>query len=213
MFVEHRPKWRSIVTVIVLSAIVAAALLLLLTGEKFEAIIPLFSKFTAISLVAGMMFFAITEKAWRWKWVRNWCRWITATPDLNGRWVGNYVSSFDKQSRPTALEVTQSLLTLQCVDFGRDTIGHSYVARLLSDIDDHDFVLVYFFHSKRDHMTSIPGDEHEGMMWLRYIEGHPNRLEGWYVNDRDPPRRGDIKLQWESNTRLRKLCSETSVAS
>lgn len=208
MFVEHRPKWRAIVTVVTFAVIVAAALLLLATGEKAETLLPLFTKITAISTVAWLAFYVVTEKAWRWQWIKNYCRWLLATPDLNGRWVGNYVSSYDNQSRPMALEISQSLLTLQCIDFAPDTIGHSYVAKLLSDIDDHNFVLIYIFHSKRDPAKAVAGDEHEGMVWLRYFEGTPKRLEGWYVNDREDPRRGSVRLQWESPTYLRKLSSE-----
>lgn len=97
------------------------------------------------------------------------------------------------------LEIRQTLLALECTSFGPDSVADIYIARLLSDRDDQDFKLVFFYHAKRKPTAAISGDEHEGIVVLRLIDGPPKRLDGFYVNDRHPaPTKGDISLTWES---------------
>jgi hypothetical protein len=84
--------------------------------------------------------------------------------------------------------------------YGPDNTVTGYSARILSDHDDHRFGLTYLYHAKRKVGNSRPGDEHEGVTILSLIEGSPRRLEGIYLNDRDPrPRKADIEVQWQSS--------------
>lgn len=110
------------------------------------------------------------------------------------------MSSFDKNERPMALEVRQTLLRIQCFAYGLQNEAQGYSARILTDPDEHTFKLTYLYHAKREVVASIPGDEHEGVALLTLIESRPRRLRGFYINDRDPePRKADIALEWESS--------------
>lgn len=198
MFVEHEPKWRLILTFGTLVAVVTWLVVLVAAGTHLSDLLPSLTSLGAVSLVVWGIWLLFTRVAWRWSWLQ-WKHWLISTPDLNGRWIGKYVSMFDNKERPMALEIHQTLLRVQCVAFGPDSVGESYVARLLSDSDEHGFKFIYFYHAKRKPTTSNPGDEHEGIAVLRVIEGAPRRLEGYYVNDRQPaPLKGDIELVWES---------------
>ncbi|MBI3416507.1 MAG: hypothetical protein HY043_14525, partial [Verrucomicrobia bacterium] len=193
MFAEHQPKWRLILIFGTLVAVATWFVVLLAGGAQLSELVPSLTKLGAVSLVVWVVWLLFTKLAWRWSWLR-WNHWLVSTPDLNGRWVGKYVSMFDKQERRMVLEIRQTFLRVQCVAFGPDSVGESYVARLLSDGDEHGFKFVYFYHAKRKPTTSNPGDEHEGIAVLRVIAGACRRLEGYYVNDRHPaPHKGDIE--------------------
>ena len=198
MFTDHQPKWRFIVLLGTLVAVVAWCFVLLALGTKSAELLRSLPKFGLVFLLVWGAWLAFTRYAWRWECLR-FKRWLVVTPDLNGRWVGKYVSMFDKKERKMTLEIHQTLLKLQCVAFGPDSVGEGYSVRLLSDGDDQNFKLVYFYHAKRKPTMSISGDEHEGVAVLRLIGDSPKRLEGYYVNDRHPaPHKGDIELRWDS---------------
>jgi hypothetical protein len=200
MFSDHQLKWRVIIMIGAFVAAVAWFAVLLIAGARLSLVIPSFTKFGAVLLLSWGAWQLFTKTAWRWKPLR-YRGWLVTTPNLTGRWVGVTISSYDKKKRNMTLEITQTLLTLRCVAFGSDNVARIYSARLLSDQDDRMFQLTYLYHAKRQVATSVPGDEHEGVVILDLADTSPRRLDGFYVNDRDPrPTKGEIHLVWESST-------------
>ncbi len=200
MFTDHQLKWKPMIIVGTLIAILAWCVVLLVTGTKFAHLLPALTKFGVVVLVMWGAWLLFTNRGWRWRLLR-FGRLLVATPDLNGRWVGKSVSNYDKKERPMTLEIRQTLLRIQCSAFGPQNVAQGYSARILADGDEHTFKLAYLYHAKRQVVASVPGDEHEGVALLTVIEGTPRRLRGFYMNDRDPdPRKADIELAWESST-------------
>jgi hypothetical protein len=172
-----------------------------ISGTKLSELLPSITKFGAVSLIVWVSWLAFTKRLWRSRLASGW---LVTTPYLGGRWVGEYVSVFDKIKRGMTLEIGRTLLKLECTSFTIDSVGEIYIARPLSDHDDQSFKLVYVYHAKRNQTTSVPGDEHEGLVILRLIDGPPMSLKGFYVNDRHPTQsKGDIELTWESEHRLK----------
>jgi hypothetical protein len=195
MFTDHQLKWRPITF---FGTSFAFCVLVIILFVEHEPILPVLTRVGIVATIIWFSWLFFTRVAWRWRFVRLG-RFLISTPDLNGRWVGTTTSSYDNLVRPVALEIRQTLLKVQCIAYGPDNSATSYSARILSDADDEVFKLAYLYHSKRSPSTARPGDEHEGLAILSLKEGTPRRLEGYYLNDRDPtPRKAEMKLTWDS---------------
>lgn len=195
MFEDHQLEWRIILKIGALVATAAWFLVFLL-----ESYIPLSSplRFSLFSSLLYCLWLFFTVTAWRWSIFKGW---LITMPYLKGRWVGTYQSSFDNYKTPhdQVLEITkQTLLNIRCVTHTKDNRVDSFSARILSNRENQQFKLAFLYHAKRKPSSSVPGDEHEGYAILQLIEGNPRQLEGTYVNDRDKPNKGEIKLVFES---------------
>ena len=194
MFSDLRPAWTWIVAFIVVIATACWVFVLLIHGLPASELTPAALRLGLVITVTTAAFAFLVNMAWSWPGVRN----LLHMADLRGRWVGTYVSGFDHKTRPMALEVRQSLLTIDCVSYGPQSRGVAYSSRLLSDTSKSQFMLAYYYHAKRPSPEAVPGDEHEGLVVLTLIPGDPRQLRGWYVNDRDPPKKGTIELEFRS---------------
>lgn len=200
MFTDHQLKWKSIIIAGTLLSLLVWGVVLWFIGTPFAALGCAFFKFGFVASAMLGMWLLFTKWGWRCKWLRLG-RVLVVTPDLNGRWFGNYVSKYDLKERPMALEITQSLLHIRCRAFGPQNDAEGFSARLLADGDERTFKLAYLYHAKRQPSASVAGDEHEGVAILTVIDGTPRRLRGYYMNDRDPqPQKADIELTFESKT-------------
>jgi SMODS-associating 2TM, beta-strand rich effector domain len=154
-----------------------------------------------LSIVIAVLTFAWTifvKYGWRWKLLRLG-GWLVRTPDLNGRWEGTYRSSFDNKERPYVLEIRQNLVGLQCTVWGDENEAEIYSAHLLADREEKQFKLSYLYQARRRAPSRVPGDHHDGWALLRIIDGSPRKLQGEYVNNRDPdPRKAEINAAWVS---------------
>lgn len=206
MFRDHQLHWRAILTFGLLVATVAWFFVLLLSGVGVKVLGMSFLRFGIIAVLLYSIWQFFVRIAWRWRCFRGW---LVTMPHLKGRWVGTYRSSFDnfKTLRKMTLEViSHTLLSVSCVAYTEDSRADGYSARVLSERDNQEFKLAYVYHAKREPSSSVAGDEHEGLAILRLIEGNPHRLEGTYVNDRDPqPHKGQIELQFESHEIMQHL--------
>jgi hypothetical protein len=198
MHSDQQLRWRQIIVVGSLVALIAWSLVLLVAGVPAAQLFPNLLKFGLVSTIVLIAWMFFVKKAWRLKWVRTG-RWLVATPDLNGRWTGSSVSTFDGKERRMTLEIRQSLLRVHCVGFGPGNRAQGYSARILCDPEEETFKLAFLYSASREVTTSVAGDQHEGVAVLSLSEGPPRRLRGYYVNNRDPePRKADIDLKWES---------------
>jgi len=197
MYSDQQLNWRFIIMAGCLIALLAWAIVLVLGGTPSGEIFPSLLKFGLVSSVVFAAWRLFVTKAWRWKWVR--ATGLVKTPDLNGRWVGTAVSTYDRQTRPMTVEIRQNLLRIHCIGYGPENIAQGYSARILCDPDEQKFALTYLYHSRRKAASSVPGDQHEGMKILSLVDGPPRRLRGYYLNNRDPePRKADMDLEWKS---------------
>lgn len=170
---------------------------LFLGGMPAQELLPALARFGVVSVIVFAAWRFLVMKAWRWKWLRM--IGLVKTPDLNGRWVGTAVSTFDRKQRPMVVEIRQNLLRTHCIGYGPENSAQGYSARILCDPEEQKFMLTYLYVSKRKASSSVPGDQHEGVKVLSLLEGPPRRLRGYYLNDRDPdPRKADMDLVWES---------------
>jgi hypothetical protein len=201
MYSDQQLNWRSITMAGCVIALFAWSLILVIGGAPAEEVFHSLVKYGLVSSVVFGAWRVFVMRGWRWKWVR--AVGLVRTPDLNGRWVGTSVSSYDGKSRPMTVEIRQNLLRIHCIGYGPENIARGYSARILCDPDEQKFMLTYLYTSKRKAASSVPGDQHEGVKVLSLIDGPPRRLRGFYLNDRDPtPRKADMDLRWES-ARLR----------
>lgn len=196
---DHKLNWRWIITFVALIAILIWFLILwLIKLVGFDTHASPLKYFGLLSLLIGLVWLVLLKYAWRTRILKVL---LISTPDLRGRWKGYYISSYDKKQRDLVLEIRQTLLSIKCSAYSIDTDVEVYSSRLLSDKDNKQFILAYIFQSRRNIATRVPGDTHEGMAILTFIdviEAKPKVLKGRYINDRDPePRKGDIYLVWE----------------
>lgn len=168
-----------------------------LQGISLEPLIPGLVRFGFVSAAMIFAWWAFVHYLWRAWPVRILLR--LKLPDLHGRWVGTYISSYDRKDRSMALEIRQTMLNLQCISYAKDVRAESFTARLLSDPDGGTFSFAYIYHGEHMQHTAIPGDEHQGAALLVLEPSSPKRLSGSYFNDRKPEqRRGHVELIYES---------------
>jgi len=147
MFSEHQLRWRSLIAVAAVMAAILWSIALLAAGVDPAELAGSLPRLGLLVLAMSAAWWWFTRYGWRQPWLR-FGGWLVNTPDLRGRWEGNYVSSFDKTPRPMALEVRRTLLTIDCAGYGppnpgpanvRGNEARTYCARLLSDPTQNEF--------------------------------------------------------------------------
>lgn len=198
MFTDHSLNWRSIIWLFVIIATAIWFIIFALQNVEDEV---LFESFFRIALVFGLIFLIwkyFVKNGWKHSFLNKYL--VNNKPDLSGRWVGIYVSTYDNKHRKVALEIKQTLFTLICRLWGEDNFSEVYSAGILSTNDFSNFKLILAYKAKRNLQLSKPGDQHEGLAVLSLIKGQKNKLDGNYMTDRDPvPTKGSINLMFESS--------------
>ena len=188
---DHRPNVKGVVATSGLLVLLLYSLLLhLVFGVQWQV--------AGMALLRAGAVLIVVELAWvlfeKYGWANPVARALfAAPPDLRGRWVGTSKSSVDQQSRPMALEVRQTYLTVACTAWGpgRGSPGNRAIGlscRVLSDQDHSTFRLAYLYHaSPLDPTTAQQGDTHEGFAILDLHEStSPKELRGSYFNTSEP---------------------------
>ncbi|MEF8723404.1 MAG: hypothetical protein V5B30_12640 [Candidatus Accumulibacter delftensis] len=201
MFCDLRLRARPIIVVATVLGSLVWFIVLFARGVSAIALREAYLNLSLVILVLTIAWKLFIQYGWRWKLLRLG-DWLVRTPDLNGRWEGTYRSSFDNKERPYVLEIRQNLVGLQCTAWGDKSEAEIYSAHLLADREEKQFKLSYLYHSRRRSSSRVPGDQHDGWALLRIIEGSPRKLQGEYVNNRDPdPRKAEINAAWVSINR------------
>lgn len=203
MFRDHQISTPRIIVLGTIIVVIIWSIILAFYGVSANILVTSMIRIGIVVFVLSLLWNLLDKYLWHHKLFRGW---LITTPDLRGRWIGYYISGYfkDKENErgkilPLALEITQSLTRISCISYGPGSRGESFSAKILSDLENKEFKLSYIYHAKREVTTSVPGDEHEGVVILRLIKGNDKVLKGIYFNDREPaPVKGDMYLKWDS---------------
>jgi hypothetical protein len=130
MFTDHHPNWTRIIIAIIALAAIGYSIILFIFREDIKIIMSSLLKIGFVISAISLIWYKF-EKSW-WSIPIFQCLFVN-TPDLSGRWVGKYVSSFDEKERDLRLEIRQTLLSIECFAFTCNNKSESYSSHLLSD--------------------------------------------------------------------------------
>jgi len=152
----------------------------------------------------------LEKRLWRTKVMQNIKTYLNIPPDLRGRWEGYLVSSVSPDDKKDfAIEVEQTLTTLNIFSYSAFGNSSSILAEIGSDEREEIFSMCYLWQSEIRNETS------QGLMVQRfngYTMLHwnkPNKvmeLHGTYFTDLLPNQtHGRIYLKWVSHERKKAL--------
>ncbi len=146
-------------------------------------------------LVLIFLFWSINTYLWRIKFVYE----VLNIPNINGRYTGYLVSSYDESKKfPIALEIVQTLTDISINLFTEKSCSYSISANL---VKNHlgTWSLAYIYQNKTSAMgTNNDMRDHNGTALLD-ISGDCDNLEGnYYNNPRERGRFGTIKVEFSS---------------
>lgn len=196
------------IVLVILCAIISHRLLESLKSSP--AVIEINDNIHIISTLSLIIFILgfINFFAWKW-WV---FKWLIDIPDLNGRYVGELISSYlDPSGNPTikdcAFEIKQSASSIHIFSYYGDKGSNTQTSRAYSVSEelvqekDGLFQLYYIYTNEPDALLTKLNN-HAGTAKLKY---HPDikSLIGDYYNQRRNI--GTINVKFQKNKKLGRL--------
>lgn len=180
-------------------AIVAVSITGLLTSaiNKWGEYFP-FNEFT-VSITALSLFvilYKLFDKTfWKYKWLRK--LGIVHTPNLNGTWKGNFISSFDdwKEERPASILIEQSWSEICIIGKFNDSSSNSYTTSIKVRNGGGIKLFYSYQNDKKPERANSPFSDHKGYASF-VLNKEENVLQGQYFNNPSNNRNhGTIRLE------------------
>jgi len=198
---QVRPEIAKIASVSALLFLLLYSGVLLYFGADRETLLGSAAKSGALlTLIVG--FWAFYNK---WGWRLRPLRlggWLSAVPDLNGRWEGTVCRHRDDSPHPFVMEITQTFSKLSFRTFSATSRGESIVAALFVDDTGPVFSVVAVWRTTtRRHEDRTVEDTFDGAsLWRVSFVGDTKRIEDQYFTRREPATKGVADLTWISST-------------
>jgi len=159
--------------------------------------VPLGVFFKPFSVVEGALLVLMTlfdSWAWRWRALRPW---LVSTPDLNGTWKGEIVSTWVPAAEPHGTPIQAYLAIHQTFSFIRIRLmTRESNSNLLTGSVARDpsglYVVTGIYRNVPDLLRRSTSPIHHGAMLLEVRENPPRVLQGEYWTDRDT--KGELRF-------------------
>ncbi len=208
-FKNYKPK--NLVILIIILSILFSLLSeeldkLLPANSTFKEIWKYIDLFSTVSLLFLTLWF-IDEIGWKWKIFK----WLVDIPNLNGRYEGSLVSTYQTNGTNTvkdcAIEIRQTASKIKIFSYYGDpgtnnqtSIGYSHSEEIVKEEDG--FFSIYHVFSGEPDALQTKLTNHYGSSYMKY---YPDIkvLDGTYFNDR--PNKGSLKVSFSQIELLGRL--------
>jgi hypothetical protein len=140
----------------------------------------------SVPFFIAIVFWFLNEYGWKWRCLK----WLINIPNLNGRYVGTLISSYEENGKPVtkdcALEIKQSASSIHISAYFGDlqsknvSSKSSSVSEQIVEMRSGMFMLYYIFHNETDSLQ-IQLTNHIGTVKFDYY-GDIQTLRGAYYN-------------------------------
>lgn len=143
----------------------------------------------------------------KWLWKFPFLRLLVTVPNLNGRYRGKLLSSYDGNSveKECVIEIFQTASKTTIYLFANNEQRERSYSKSVSEVihdkedDEHQLLFAYYNYGTDD--KRLGG--HEGFNHLKVMQKKNNviKLKGQYFTNREPQTRGTISVKFESKKR------------
>ncbi len=184
---------------IYLIALMAAAALAWLTLLWLNGVsVPAATFFKPFSWVESLLLtLVIVFDRWAWRW-RVLRPWLVSTPNLNGTWKGELVSTYEESRGPIEayLVIRQTFSSLRIRLMTRES--NSYLLAGAATPDQSGLHIVTgIYRNVPDLLRRSVSPIHHGAILLQVRKNPPNLLQGEYWTDRDT--KGELRFTARSS--------------
>jgi hypothetical protein len=156
-----------------------------------------------VTIFVGVLF-VFTKWLWRISWFRGW---LVQFPDLQGTWIGDLESTWEKPETGERLPaikmflvVRQTFSTISCTMFTKESVSYSRAAQMAKDEETGAISLSFNYTNRSKATTKEKSPMHDGAAHLRIVTVPSRMLEGEYWTGRCTT--GDMKLRFSSRQLL-----------
>lgn len=168
---------------------------LLINIESGSPVISELSRFSLFSiactpvLIYKTLFCIFNKYFWKISFIKR----MTGVPDLNGRYKGKLISTFNKKEIDMELCISQTFTQISFTSIFDNSISNSSLARILRD--EESIACFDFIYDSDSNDIDVETGHHTGVNTLNFNKKN-KKLSGRYFNDRGyQPNKGRIELK------------------
>lgn len=198
---QHQPKWRILIGMLIgISTVIALAIYKILGVVTWNGVWVGLTKISIVGFATWGLWEWFRRHLWR---VKIFQGWLVDIPNISGQWEGELKSSYvDEETgdptpdMPVTCNIRQRFNTVHIkfqVNAGSSK-SYSVVASFVTDEEAGRKKLVYSFENESDPLDDGL-DNHFGTAVLEIEGSPPNRMAGFYLNNRRNQSKGKLTLR------------------
>lgn len=198
-----RPEPAKIAAVSVFLCLVLYTLILTYQGVSLDQLLGSAKRVGTVVTVVGGFWWFYNKHGWALPSLR-FGGWLSAAPDLRGRWEGTVCRSAGDSPHKFVVEISQSYSSISFRTFSENSRGQSIATVLNTDEHNSAFTLVslWLTDTQRINDPAARDTFYGASVWSISGDQSQNRIdlqiEDSYFTGRDPPTKGKVSLRWIS---------------